>query len=104
VNTAEDQRNARIAAMDDLEILELLLDDATGEVTDYDRGAFVGMRARVINHLGVETRRLSRKERKWAEDAARRIVPLNVKEVPRGRPVETPAVLRHLPKKPPGRM
>jgi hypothetical protein len=42
-------------------------------------------------------------QRHWAITVVRRIMPLDAAEVPRGKPVETPAVLRDLPMAPPGR-
>jgi hypothetical protein len=101
VNFAEQRRNVRIAAMTDRELLELLCRDDDVRPDEY--AILASMRAQVLNHLGEQDGHLSKKQRAWAEDVARRVVPLDAREVPRGRPVETPSVLQNLPKRPPPR-
>ena len=101
MNFAEQRRNVRIAAMTDRELLELLCRDDDVRPDEY--AILASMRAQVLNHLGEQDGHLSKKQRAWAEDVARRVVPLDAREVPRGRPVETPSVLQNLPKRPPPR-
>jgi hypothetical protein len=101
LNFAEQRRNVRIAAMTDRELLELLCRDDDVRPDEY--AILASMRAQVLNHLGEQDGHLSKKQRAWAEDVARRVVPLDAREVPRGRPVETPSVLQNLPKRPPPR-
>ena len=99
MNFAEHRRDLRIASMLDLELLDLLLGD--GEVEEDEKIVASDMRAPL---LSGERRRLSLKQRAWAEDIARRVTPISAKDAPEGRPVETPEVLRNLPKKPPRRI
>jgi hypothetical protein len=96
VNNAEEMRNARIATMSDLTLLRLLTTDPG--VADFEASAFNDM-IRYVERVNS----LSARQRAWAEEVARRVVPLDSREVPRGKEVETPAVLKHLPKTPPGR-
>lgn len=105
MNSAEEKRNLRIARMGDLELVNLVLADATGDVRPDERKAFEDMRRGLADDLGtpISGRRLRPKQRTWAEEAAQRVVPLDVRDVPRGKPVETPAALKNLPKVPPGR-
>lgn len=98
MNYAEERRNRQIAVLPDLVLLNRVLDD--DETTPDERKAFDEMRA---NLLSGERRRLSQRQRSWVEEVARRLTPISAADVPRGNPVETPEVLRHLPKKPPGR-
>jgi hypothetical protein len=93
MNNAEQRRNVRIAAMTDLELLELFRD---ADIGPGEYVAFANMRA--------EGRRLTSKQRAWAEEVARRITPIRASEAPRGAEVPTPAVLQNLPKKPPRRI
>jgi hypothetical protein len=99
---AEQRRNVRIGGMSDRELLELLCCDDDVRPDEY--AILASMRAQVLNHLGEQDGHLSKKQRAWCEEVARRIVPLDSREVTRGRPVETPSVLQHLPKKPPRRV
>jgi len=105
MNTAEDRRNERIAKMGDLDLLNLLIADATDGVRPEDRAAFADMRGAVADVFGesITGRRLSKKQRAWAEEAARRVVPVRAEDAPRGREVLSPDVLKNLPKAPPGR-
>jgi len=105
VNDAEDRRNARIAKMGDLALIDLLLAAGTDGMNTAERTAFADMRTWLADTFGhaIEGRRLKPKQRSWAEEAARRIVPLDSRDVPRGKEVEKPAVLKDLPKVPPGR-
>jgi hypothetical protein len=96
MNDAERRRNVRIRAMSDEDLLNLVCaSDFREDVTSGEYAAFANMRA------NQET--LTLKQRAWAEEVARRVVPFDARDVPRGREVETPAVLRNLPKSPPGR-
>lgn len=91
--------------MTDLEYLRRLLADE--RLSDDEREAFESMYERAS--LG---RVLSPKQVSWIRGVAARLE-LDADEmtgpafasgaIPVGRPVETPAVLRHLPKTPPGR-
>ncbi len=105
MNIAEEKRDLRIARMTDLDLLNVLLADQTGGVRPDERKAFEDMHRWVADSLGtpIVGRRLKPKQRTWAEEAARRIVPIDSRDVPRGKPVETPAALKNLPKAPPGR-
>ena len=101
MNFAEQRRNVRIAAMTDRELLELLCRDDDVRPDEY--AILASMRAQVLNHLGEQDGHLSKKQRAFAEDIAHRVVPFDAREVPQGRPVETPSVLQNLPKRPPPR-
>jgi hypothetical protein len=98
MNYAEQRRNVRISAMADHDLLTLLLAD--DEVTSEEHQAFADMSGWLRSG---ERSCLSKKQRSWAEEVARRIVPFDSTEVPRGREVQTPSVLQNLPKAPPGR-
>lgn len=99
VNTAERLRDERIAKMGDLELLRVLVTEPRdADVTDDEFSAFVDM----ILHVRAGSL-LTRKQRAWAEEVARRITPVRAAEAPKGREVPTPAVLQNLPLKPPGR-
>jgi hypothetical protein len=101
VNDAERKRNARIAALDDRTLLRLLLQDFGDDVSSEERDAFDGMlRTTVRSSMSLVP--LTQKQRAWAEEVARRVVPFDSNEVPRGKEVATPAVLKNLPKRPPG--
>lgn len=95
MNAAEVKRNERIAKMSDRDLLNTVLEAALEDISDAEMAAFADMLAKGQS--------LSQKQRAWAESAARRVIPVSSGDVPRGRPVETPAVLRNLPKAPPGR-
>jgi hypothetical protein len=98
MNNAEQRRNVRIAAMADLDLLDLVIGDA--ETTSDERTTFMNMRADIRGGRSC----LSRKQRAWAEEVARRVTPLRAEEAPRGREVLPAPVLRNpLPKKPPAR-
>ena len=103
MNLAEDKRNARIEAMDDGKLLELVLE--SGDLSDAETHAFADMRAGLIDPSDPR-QGLSKRQRAWVEEVARRVVPIRAEEVPRGREVESPASLRpeNLPKLPPGRL
>jgi hypothetical protein len=98
MNYAEQRRNVAIAAMSDLDLLRVVTRPHAEDVSEGEFNAFVDMLAWVEGGAA-----LSKKQRAWAEEAARRIVPLKAEDVPRGREVVVPDVLRHLPKKPPPR-
>lgn len=101
VGAAEHRRNVRIAAWDDLALLDALTE--SHELTVDEFVAFTNMK-RQISSGGERTQRhLTTKQRSWAEEVARRVTPILASDAPRGREVETPAVLRNLPKAPPGR-
>lgn len=97
-SAAEADREERIKAMSDDDALAFCLGDDT--LSDRERSVFEDMSDRLDRGF---ISCLSKAQRAWVEDALRRIVPLDSKLVPVGRPVVTPAVLLNLPKKPPGR-
>ena len=94
---------------EDLELLRALCRygdevgvDGDSALSDDEHDAFGDMLVR----LEDGQRELTPKQRDWAEKAAERLglsVPRDNSRVPVGRPVETPAVLRNLPKRPPTR-
>lgn len=97
IGYAEKQRDERIRALGDLALIDAVL---ALEITDVWRAIVQDMR----NGIVVEGRRgLSRKQRTSLEENIRAEMPILASEVPRGREVETPTVLRNLPKKPPQR-
>lgn len=99
MNDAERQLKERIACMRDLELLrevESLI--AHDERYAHELEAFVDMR-----HWVEAGRFLNKKQRAWVEEVAAILFPLDSRYVPRGREVQTPDVLRNLPKRPPGR-
>lgn len=98
MNEGERLRDARLSAMSDRALLELVLDDHGEEVTIAERAAFAEMLSAVKGGYY-----LTERQRAWALDAGARVTPIDAKDVPAGRPVEVPAVLRNLPLKPPGR-
>jgi hypothetical protein len=91
----KDPRLATIAALADRALVDKLLAD--DELTDQEREAFQRWRDQ-----GWDLR-LTRQQRTWAEEVALRLMPIPADVVPRGREVETPEVLRNLPKRPPPR-
>ena len=99
MNFAERRRDLHISAMLDLELLDMLCGDPELEVSEWR--AFRNMRAEIRTG---SYKRLSLKQRAWAEDVARRITPIKASDVPKGAEVETPEVLRNLPKEPPRRI
>lgn len=96
MNSAEEARNKRITAMTDVALLRLLIVDV--DLTDAEHEAFMDM-----IHYAENPDPLTKKQRKWAEEVARRVVPLDANETPLGKEVPTPEVLKNLPLKPPGR-
>jgi hypothetical protein len=105
MNVAEEKRDKRIARMFDLDLLNVLLADTTGDIKPTERAMFEDMKRWVADGLGepITGRCLSTKQRSVAEDAAKRIVPIDVRDVPKGKEVPTPSVLKNLPKSPPKR-
>jgi hypothetical protein len=100
MNGAERRRDLRISAMPDLELLDVVCADFQSEDPDSAAlAAFVDMRKGVS-----DGNRLTRRQREWAESLARQVVPLDWRDAPRGHEVETPDVLKTLPKKPPRRV
>lgn len=88
----------------DADLLNELLDEHAGELTDAETEAFSGMRVylRDADHSAA----LSPKQRAWVTAVHERIVPeyqnlVSRGLVPRGREVPTPPVLQNLPKRPP---
>lgn len=77
------------------------------EITEAEREAFTEMLAM----LDAGRRTLSERQRSWVREVGKRagadvdnvMERWKRGEIPRGREVETPAVLRNLPMKPPGR-
>jgi hypothetical protein len=101
VNEAEKQRDARIRGLDDVDALALLLDHEDDEhISERERVVFEEMRGK-LDRGDVSC--LSKAQRSWVDDVLRRVVPLDSRLIPKGRPVVTPPVLLNLPKKPPGR-
>lgn len=101
MNDAARRRDARIVAMTDVDLLEALVEGpCDGDVSADETGMLIDMLARLT---AGERYGLSTKQRAFAEDILRRVMPLRAADAPRGREVETPAVLRNLPKSPPGR-
>jgi hypothetical protein len=99
VNNAVRRRDVQIAGLTDLELLGRILKDTTGDVGPGEFAAFTSMRNALTGRNF-----LSKIQRDWAEEVARRITPIDARDVPRGRDVPTPAVLQTLPKAPPGRV
>lgn len=92
-----DVRTEKIAKMTDKAIVILLLKEDLGDDT---RRAFSEMLAWLDRGEG---RGLSIKQREWVESALLEYLPISAADVPRGREVPTPEVLRKLPLKPPPR-
>ena len=93
-----DARTEKIAKMTDRAIVVLLLREES--LSDGARKAFSEMLAWLDRGEG---RGLSVKQREWVESALLEYTPIAAADVPRGREVETPAVLKNLPTKPPRR-
>jgi hypothetical protein len=95
-----------VEELSDDALLQLVLD--CDRLADADREVFETMHGRL--QTGDRTS-LSIKQRQWVRDVAARLNLLPEQtlnlwssgKVMAGRPVETPAVLRQLPKAPPGR-
>jgi hypothetical protein len=98
----------------DLSTLAELLDQHAGELTEPELEAFADMRFSLQAYGDTEIpskgkyQQLTEKQRTWVTSVHERIVPqyanlVSRGLVPRGREVETPAVLLNLPKKPPSR-
>lgn len=100
------QREVLTAALckKDLEMLERLEGDM--DLSEVERDAFDEM---LRGLRGGQWQKLTDKQRAWANAVAVRIGAIGCAnlvssgQVSRGREVETPEVLRHLPMKPPGR-
>jgi hypothetical protein len=106
MNTAQDKLRARLEKLTDHDVLELLVENsAIHDLSDGERAAFANMRANLFDSFGeaIRGRTLSTKQRRWALDVLERVTPISASDVPRGKEVLTPAVLKNLPKKPPGR-
>lgn len=90
--------------MTDRDLLRALLDEEE-RLTEAESKAFEGM----ANYLADRPHcaGLTPKQRAWADAVAKRleidVLPELKGLVPTGRSVETPEVLRNLPKRPPGR-
>jgi hypothetical protein len=93
-----DARTEKIAKMTDRAIVVLLLREES--LSDGARKAFSEMLTWLDRGEG---RGLSVKQREWVEGALLEYTPIAATDVPRGREVETPAVLKNLPTKPPRR-
>ena len=98
----------------DLSALSELLDRHADELTEPELEAFADMRFSLQAYGGTEIpskgkyQQLTEKQRTWVTSVHERIVPAYANLfsrglVPRGREVETPAVLLNLPKRPPTR-
>jgi hypothetical protein len=92
-----DARTEKIAKMTDKAIVNALLKEDLGEDT---RRAFSEMLAWLDRGEG---RGLSVRQREWVESALLEYTPISASDVPRGREVQTPEVLKKLPLKPPTR-
>jgi hypothetical protein len=101
MNRAEEIRNAEIERLKDPDLLRRIVGPPRDPaLNDAEFVAFVDM----LRELRSGRQQyLSRRQREWAEEVCRRITPIKAADVPRGREVETPAVLCNLPKAPPGR-
>ena len=90
-----DARTEKIAKMTDRGIVLLLLKE---DLRPETRKAFEEMKSWLDRGEG---RGLSVKQREWVESALLEYTPISADDVPRGREVETPTVLKNLPLKPP---
>jgi hypothetical protein len=92
---------------EDLRQLTELLEEHASELSEGELEAFTNMRAVLLAWPDADGhRQLSGKQREWLRGVYDRFVPqyenlVSSGKVPRGREVETPAVLKVLPKKPP---
>lgn len=92
---------------DDKALLRAVIDRLPGEYDEKEAYAFEGM----LDNLNQRRfKKLTPKQRAWLERTAERLgasyvprgeLPIRAADVLRGREVETPAVLRDLPKRPP---
>jgi hypothetical protein len=93
----------------DLKLLDELLNDHLGEMTDVEVEAFADMRLTLKLYGTTDQsrfRELTEKQREWVTRVHARIVPqyanlVSRGLVPRGREVPTPPALQNLPKRPP---
>lgn len=100
---------------EDLALLGELVDGHAGELTATESDAFEDMRldllaygAVVDEHSPRGQRELTERQRAWARSVRERFAPtyqnlVSSGQVPRGREVPLPQVLRDLPKRPPTR-
>jgi len=95
---------------EDLRQLSELLDDHADELSETEAEAFADMRADLVAYGTLDGRyQLSDKQRAWLRVVHERVAApqyenlVSSGRVPRGREVETPDVLKNLPKKPPPR-
>ncbi len=102
MNYAEQRRNVRIAGMDDLELVEIVIKDSDSNAVEVAMAS--SMRAQITDVFGEPRGCLTKKQRAWAEEIARRVTPISANDVPKGLPVDKPAVLQKLPMKPPRRI
>ena len=91
MNGAADKIAREVAALSDIDLLKRVLGATGDDVTIAERDAFRDMLALI---LAGDREWLSKKQRSWAEEVARRIAPILAADVPRGREVPTPAVLQ----------
>jgi hypothetical protein len=86
---------------DDLQLLARILAKSNApELTPNEEQMFAEMQALL---LSGERHVLSRRQRALASDVWARLKPISLDEVPKGREVDLPEVLRNLPKRPPHR-
>jgi hypothetical protein len=96
----------------DLEMLNELLEEHLGALSEEEVEAFASMRLDLQAYGGTDIpsaskyRQLTGKQRQWVTSAHERFVPqyenlVSRGLVPRGREVPTPSVLQNLPKRPP---
>lgn len=91
---------------EDLKQLGELLGDHADELSETEAEAFDDMRVGLLTEWGHH--QLTDKQRAWLTVVRARLVPqyenlVSRGLVPRGKEVPTPAVLQHLPKRPPTR-
>ena len=89
--------------MDDLKLLLALVDEHSHELTEGESEAFQDMLDRVRRGG-----RMSLKQKQWAQKTLEKFQPtyenlVSSGQVPRGKEVPLPEVLRNLPMRPPGR-
>jgi len=101
MNDGEKKRDEKIGLMTDLALLDLLTKEPRDEaISQVEVEAFQDMKQEM---LAGRSAFLSKRQRAWVEEAAKRVVPIPASDVPRGKEVETPEVLKNLPKAPPKR-